>query len=247
MKRSSSFRRARRPLAFLQFCLLMLALLGLPLTGSSENALPGPGGISKGRGVFMGTETWKDGTTYQVYQYEFEKKSSSSPTILWVYEARVKKAGFTLEQQKDLAVGEVLTGRTEWYTFSGGSKTAYFSLEYSYFSTKAIGMLYVPQGMACDPNPESTSNYSSFQNPIRYSDYVGKISGFLNEDRYADMMEELPDAPDGPITCLYCHGTKKCDNCKGSGTYRNPYTGNLLLCSCENGVCPICDGTGVWN
>ena len=46
--------------------------------------------------------------------------------------------------------------------------------------------------------------------------------------------------------CFYCHGTGKCKTCGGDGLYNNPYTGDLMECTCNYGLCPTCDGYGWW-
>lgn len=46
--------------------------------------------------------------------------------------------------------------------------------------------------------------------------------------------------------CFNCHTTGKCQTCFGYGTYRNPYTGDTLICPCDDGLCPACDGEGYW-
>ena len=46
--------------------------------------------------------------------------------------------------------------------------------------------------------------------------------------------------------CFYCRGTGRCKTCDGDGLYNNPYTGDLMECTCNDGLCPTCDGTGWW-
>ena len=46
--------------------------------------------------------------------------------------------------------------------------------------------------------------------------------------------------------CFNCHTTGKCQICYGRGTYRNPYTGDTMTCTCDDGLCPTCDGEGYW-
>ena len=67
-----------------------------------------------------------------------------------------------------------------------------------------------------------------------YDRYVG--SGQSSQGGYTPSQE----------VCFYCHGTGKCKNCGGDGLYNNPYTGDLMECTCSYGLCPTCDGTGWW-
>ena len=48
--------------------------------------------------------------------------------------------------------------------------------------------------------------------------------------------------------CVSCHGTKSCDFCYGSGSYRNPYTGESSTCTAcgGSGRCRICNGQGTY-
>ena len=84
--------------------------------------------------------------------------------------------------------------------------------------------------------------------PFLLEENVAARSQFQN-DLFVDS-NDLALSGDGEITrvtCLSCHGTGVCGICDGDGTYRNPYTGNLLACSsCDDGVCSICDGKGYW-
>lgn len=249
-------------------CLLLtLLILLLPAAALGEGtALPGPGGLSRGQGTLLGTEAWDDGLTYQVYQYAFEKQASMpASSLIFVYQARLKKAGYAVEKIEGKPADERPFIQTSWYALSGDGQTAYFCLSGSYFATTSEGLLYVPEGMAVDPNPDSGSSSGgssgSFQNPTRYSDYVDSDSfTFQNPTNYsdyvdtftfqnpsyADAMENLPDAPEGPVTCQACGGAKTCPTCHGSGSWRNPYTGNVLICNCDNGLCSVCGGTGIW-
>ena len=44
--------------------------------------------------------------------------------------------------------------------------------------------------------------------------------------------------------CPTCYGSGKCSLCYGKGFVNNSYTGNSMKCSCRNGICPVCNGTG---
>jgi len=69
-------------------------------------------------------------------------------------------------------------------------------------------------------------------------------SSFTYYDLYVED-EDDPYVP-GKQVCFYCHGVGKCKNCGGDGLYNNPYTGDLMECTCNYGLCPTCDGTGWW-
>jgi len=104
---------------------------------------------------------------------------------------------------------------------------------------------------------------SGFYNGSLYGGASGGAGSFLNDTFldgndsgsstfYNEMLEDLNVSwsggsyGDDEITCGFCHGTGTCPECHGSGSFRNPYTGSYLNCSCSFGDCPICDGTGKW-
>ena len=72
--------------------------------------------------------------------------------------------------------------------------------------------------------------------------------------RYCIPLEQIDHAFTRVVACAThcCCGKMDLNTfrlvvCGGDGSYRNPYTGNLLACSsCDDGVCSICGGTGYW-
>ena len=212
-------------------CALCL-ILALPLTvRAEESALPDPGASFFAAGELLASDAEVDGVLYDVYGYTYEKDASTSlSSTLTVYQWKVQAAGFVWEKLEDKSANDGIRG-DEWYAIANDDFTAQLCVSGSYFATACTAALYVPEGM-----------------PFLLEENVAARSQFQN-DLFVDS-NDLALSGDGEITrvtCLSCHGTGICGICDGDGTYRNPYTGNLLACSsCDDGVCSVCDGTGCW-
>lgn len=213
---------------------LLLVCLFLPasaLAATETDVLPDPGLSFFSAGKWLGQTVGSSGTTYDVYGYEVEKKSSTTvSTTISVFQTKVKKAGFSWENLEDRTTRDGFDSEN-WYAISRGGLTAQLCLEGSYFSTSVTATLYVPKGMpfTLEENVGSRTN-GNFQNDI-----------FVNGDELW-----APDGGSSTTTCISCHGSGRCSLCNGTGTYTNPYTGKRSDCSCDNGICSICDGQGYW-
>ena len=85
-------------------------------------------------------------------------------------------------------------------------------------------------GFSWERLEEEVSGRSDFQNDI-----------FVSAD---DL--DTPSAGSSRVTCVSCRGSRRCPVCGGDGIWTNPYTGERNECSCDDGVCGVCDGLGYW-
>lgn len=210
----------------------LLVCLLLPVTAlaaAETGVLPDPGLSFFAAGEWLGENVGADGTKYDVYGYEVEKKASTTvSTTISVFQTKVKKAGFSWEKLEVLSTRDEFDSK-EWYAISLDGLTARLCLEGSYFGTSVTATLYVPRGMPFTLE-ESVGSRTKFQNDI-----------FVDGDELW-----APDGGSSTMTCISCHGSGRCTLCRGTGTYTNPYTGKRSDCSCDNGICSICDGKGYW-
>lgn len=253
--------------------LLWLAVLLLAVGMAMAEALPPPDGT----GEWIGTETWDDGVTYQVYLYEYKKNTSTTGLRMPTYTGKAKRGGYTVTQMPERSTGNILLRQTDWYTVTDGRQTAYIAFESGYFATSETITLYVPEGMEFVLNPEQERpegrvTYSfgdailefdvtefGFQNG---SFFDGSLPGgsFQNDSFFDGTLPggsfqndifQFGDAPStgsGPTRCDACKGTGKCGTCGGKRSWKNPYTGDWLECNaCTDGTCTICDGKGYWD
>ena len=209
-------------------CLILI----LPLAAQAEEiVLPDPGASFFAAGELLASGLELDGMLYDVYGYTYEKEASSSlSSILTVYQWKVQAAGFSWEWLAEKSTHDGIHGDA-WYSIANEDCTAQLCVSGGYFATTCTAALYVPDGMPFLLD-EDVAARSQFQNGL-----------FVDSSDLA-----LPvEGGNTLVTCLSCHGTGVCAICGGDGSYRNPYTGNLLACSsCDDGVCSICGGTGYW-
>ena len=131
-------------------------------------------------------------------------------------------------------------------------------------------VLFLPSDVALDdtpsPNPGSgssgggsSSNSSSssggfLDGSFQNDSYVdGPIGGSFQNESYGITVrpgETFTDTGPTTMVCESCNGSGRCDACGGDGLADSFYDGqhNSFECGvCDiRGVCPVCDGTGVW-
>lgn len=219
-----------------------------PQTPADAPLLPDPAGYVNAAGVLMAEDMEMEGGLYDVYGYEFMRtEASTAGSAMDVYMMALQVRDFECEKISE-TYDEDEWVYTYWYGLSKNGVTAYLAYEAKLIGRACTMMLCVPQGMEFVLDEVAEGNTLPFYNAPLYDD-IGENNSFYNDSLYDDDDSSYYDswsADDDTVVCTYCHGSKTCPNCYGSGQYRNPYTGDYLDCTCGNGKCPICDGKGVW-
>lgn len=192
--------------------------------------LPDPSGYFYSAGTHLDQKQIIDGVEYDVYIFEYIKRSQDAVANMNAYSWELMYEDFEIEAFP-LPDGEngLFTPVDHWFSVSKDGATAYICVNASYMGGSCVTTLYIPDTIAFEIN------------------YTPQRIGpdFLND---LDIDVTITDDPssDTPTICMSCRGSKKCATCKGNRTYRNPYTGDMMDCICYNGDCTVCDGTGVW-
>lgn len=241
--------------------LLCVVLLTQNTVFAEKADLPDPARFFSALGELLAEDDEVDGVTYNIYGYEFTKAASSNvANVVTAYNWKVTAAGFRWEALRNQSndAGDY------WYAMTRDGQTAFLNLQGSYHDTSCAAALYVPKGMpfTLEKNLNGTSSFqnpsyfsqvqdypstSSFQNPSYFSQVQGSpnTSSFQNGS-YLEAAQPYLDDGIITVTCVSCHGTGRCGICHGTGVWTNGYTGDRNDCSCKNGVCTVCDGSGKW-